>query len=122
MSHPSSLAIKPRWFTQTLQDAQEQVGAPKTSFRVSHPPNKFPNYVSLMSSIIDARPSSFEEAAGQRVWQDAAAFFIYQPPKEYNSIMKNDVWELVPRPEGKSVIYSRWLYKVKHAADGSIEK
>jgi len=27
----------------------------------------------------------------------------------------------VPRPEGKSVVDSMWLYKVKHAADGSIE-
>ena len=42
--------------------------------------------------------------------------------EEYSSIMKNDVWEVVPRPEGKSVVTSRWLYKVKHAADGSIEK
>jgi hypothetical protein len=42
--------------------------------------------------------------------------------KEYNSIMKNDVWEVVPRPEGKSVVTSRWLYKLKHVADGSIEK
>jgi len=36
--------------------------------------------------------------------------------------MKNDVWEVVPRPEGKSMVTSRWLYKVKHVADGSIEK
>ena len=36
--------------------------------------------------------------------------------------MKNDVWEVVLRPEGKTVVTSRWLYKVKHAADGSIEK
>jgi hypothetical protein len=42
--------------------------------------------------------------------------------EEYNSIMKNDVWEVVPRPEGKSVVTSRWLYKLKHAVDGSIEK
>eukprot|EP00253_Pinus_taeda_P029527 PITA_29527 len=42
--------------------------------------------------------------------------------EEYSSIMKNDVWEVVPRPEGKSVVTSRWPYKVKHAADGSIEK
>ena len=42
--------------------------------------------------------------------------------EEYSSIMKNDVWEVVLRPEGKSVVTSRWLYKVKHAADGSIEK
>eukprot|EP00253_Pinus_taeda_P012602 PITA_12602 len=36
--------------------------------------------------------------------------------------MKNDVWEVVPRPKGKSVVTSRWIYKVKHAADGNIEK
>ena len=42
--------------------------------------------------------------------------------EEYNSIMKNNVWEVVPRPEGKSVVTSRWLYKLKHAADGNIEK
>ena len=42
--------------------------------------------------------------------------------EEYNSISKNDVWEVVPRPEGKSVVTSKWLYKLKHAADGNIEK
>ena len=42
--------------------------------------------------------------------------------EEYSSIMKSDVWEVVPRPEGKSVFTFRWLYKIKHAADGSIEK
>ena len=42
--------------------------------------------------------------------------------EEYDSIMRNEVWEVVPRPEGKSVVTSRWIYKVKYAADGSIEK
>jgi hypothetical protein len=40
----------------------------------------------------------------------------------YNFITKNDVWEIVPRLEGKFVIDTRWLYKVKHAANGNIEK
>ena len=42
--------------------------------------------------------------------------------EEYDSIMRNEVWEVVPRPEGELVVISRWLYKVKYAADGSIEK
>src|SRR5713226_3737955 len=42
--------------------------------------------------------------------------------KEYQSVMKNDVWDVVPRPKGKSVVTSKWIYKIKHAADGSIEK
>ena len=39
--------------------------------------------------------------------------------EEYQSIMKNDV---VPRPDGKSFVTTKWIYKIKHAADGSIEK
>ena len=42
--------------------------------------------------------------------------------EEYQSIMKNDVWDVVPRPEGKSVVTSKWIYKIEHAADGNIEK
>ena len=42
--------------------------------------------------------------------------------EEYQSIMKNDVWDVVPRLEGKSIVTSKWIYKIKHAADGSIEK
>ena len=42
--------------------------------------------------------------------------------EEYQSIMKNDVLDIVPRPEGKFVVTSKWIYKIKHDADGSIEK
>ena len=42
--------------------------------------------------------------------------------EEYQSIMKNDVWYVVARPEGKLVVNSKWIYKIKHATDGSIEK
>ena len=36
--------------------------------------------------------------------------------------MKNDIWEVVPRLEGKFVVTSKWIYKIKHAVDGSVEK
>jgi hypothetical protein len=68
-----------------------------------------------MSNIIDSEPSSFKEAAGQQVWKDAMM-------EEYQSIMKNDIWDIVLRPKGKSVVTSKWIYKIKHTADGSIEK
>jgi hypothetical protein len=42
--------------------------------------------------------------------------------KEYQSIIKNDVWEIVPRSNSKDLVSSRWLFKIKHATDGSIEK
>jgi hypothetical protein len=62
-----------------------------------------------MSHIIDTKPSCHGEAIDQKVWQDAMT-------EEYQSIMKNDVWDFVPIPEGKSVVTSKWIYKIKHAS------
>eukprot|EP00253_Pinus_taeda_P023575 PITA_23575 len=42
--------------------------------------------------------------------------------EEYDSIVSNIVWDVVLRPEDKSVLSSHWLYKVKQAANGSVEK
>ena len=42
--------------------------------------------------------------------------------EEYQSIMRNDVWDIVPKLEGKSIVSSKWIFKIKHVADGSIEK
>ena len=36
--------------------------------------------------------------------------------------MKNDVCDVVPKPEGKSIVTSKWIYKIKHVVDDSIEK
>jgi hypothetical protein len=91
------------------------VGNPKQAVRESKPPERFCSYITMVSSIQESEPSTFEEATSRQVWRDAMM-------EEYNSIMKNDVREVVPRPEGKSVVTSKWLYKLKHVADGSIEK
>ena len=42
--------------------------------------------------------------------------------EEYNSILNNDVWDVVPGAKNKSVVSSKWLFKIKHASDGNIEK
>jgi hypothetical protein len=42
--------------------------------------------------------------------------------EEYDSIVKNSAWEIVPRPVDKSVVGLRWIYKVKKTANGSVEK
>jgi hypothetical protein len=68
-----------------------------------------------MSHIIDTEPSCHGEAAGRQVWKNVMT-------EEYQSIMKSVVWDIVPRLEGKSVVTSKWIYKIKHVADGSVEK
>ena len=68
-----------------------------------------------MAQISIAKPTSYEDVARQQVWKDAMM-------EEYQSIMKNNVWDVVPRPKGKSVVTFKRLFKIKHAVDGSIEK
>jgi hypothetical protein len=106
---------KPRWFQQTLKEAKENVGEPKRQFRESRAPERLGSYLAMVTSITDAEPQTFAQAVDQQVWREAML-------EEYDSIMRNDVWEVVSRPEGKSVVTSRWLYKTKYVADGSIEK
>jgi hypothetical protein len=98
-----------------LRDAQEHVETPRSTFRESRAPMKFPEYMELMTSILDLEPCSIQEAAYQQVWWDTMV-------EEYTSIMKNDAWDIVSRLEGKSVVSSRWLYNIKHAANVNIEK
>ena len=42
--------------------------------------------------------------------------------EEYQSIIKNDVLDVVPRSNDKSMVSSKWIFKTTHLADGSIEK
>ena len=34
----------------------------------------------------------------------------------------DDVWDIVPKPKGKSIVSSKWIYKIKHAVGRSIKK
>ena len=68
-----------------------------------------------MCDLVDKEPTSYEEVVQKKEWVEAMA-------EEYQSIMKNDVLDIVPKQKGKSVVYSKWIYKIKHGTDGSIEK
>jgi hypothetical protein len=41
---------------------------------------------------------------------------------EYESLMKNKTWEIVPKPKFSKILDGRWLFKVKTNADGSLER
>ena len=51
----------------------------------------------------------------KKEWKDAMI-------EEYQSFMNNDVWEIESIPKKKSIVTSKWIYKIKHTTDGSIEK
>eukprot|EP00253_Pinus_taeda_P005742 PITA_05742 len=68
-----------------------------------------------MIELVETKSSSFEEAIEKHIWVDEMV-------EEYESIIKNNIWELVPRPIDKSIVGLRWIFKVKYAENGSIEK
>jgi hypothetical protein len=45
----------------------------------------------MVTSITDAEPKTFVQEVDQQVWREAML-------EEYDSIMRNDVWEVVSRP------------------------
>ena len=65
-------------------------------------PKPYTNCVALLYDIIDKEPSNYEEDAEKKEWKDSMI-------EEYQSIMKNDAWEIVLRPEGNFVVTSKWI-------------
>ena len=67
----------------------------------------------------EMEPQSYSEALEQPngegdKWHEAAL-------EEINAHLTNGTWSLVPLPPGEKAIGSKWVFKVKHNADGSIE-
>jgi hypothetical protein len=41
--------------------------------------------------------------------------------EEYDALIKNNTWHLVPSGHGQNVIDCKWVYKIKRKADGTID-
>ena len=65
-----------------------------------------------MTEICDEEPLSLKDALAHDHWVEAMK-------SELGSIYKNNTWELCDLPKGKKSIATKWIYKVKHNADGS---
>ena len=42
--------------------------------------------------------------------------------EEMEALHRNGTYDLVKRPTGRKIVGSRWVYKVKRLADGSVER
>ena len=42
--------------------------------------------------------------------------------EEYNSLLKNHTWDLVPLPSGRKIFICRGVYRTKSAVDGHINR
>jgi hypothetical protein len=105
---------KHTWARELIQDGKKY-GVPEKTSRQVKRPKPFSSYTPLICDLPDEEPTCSEEAIQRKEWADAMT-------EEYQSIMKNEVWEIVPRSKNKDGLSYRWLFKIKHVADGSIEK
>jgi len=68
------------------------------------------NLATTIGADDEPEPTSFDEAINHptraKEWEDEIM-------KEYNAIMKNGVWVLVPRPKNRPVVSSKWVWKHK---------
>ena len=71
-----------------------EVWSLECSISVSKRSKAFSSYVALMCDLVDQEPTSYEEGAQKEEWVEAMI-------EEYQSIMKNDVWDIVPKPKNK---------------------
>nr|XP_016455695.1 PREDICTED: uncharacterized protein LOC107779728 [Nicotiana tabacum] len=59
-------------------------------------------------------PTTYQQAGQHPAWQEAML-------KEFETLEANATWVIVPLP-GKKPIENKWVYKIKHKADVSIER
>jgi hypothetical protein len=41
---------------------------------------------------------------------------------EYEALLSNNTWDLVPRPPRANVVTDKWIFKHKFKADGSLNR
>jgi len=69
----------------------------------------------FLASLNYTEPQSYEEAVSHSGWQQAMQ-------KELQALHDTHTWTIVSLPPDKRPIACKWVYKVKHKADGSVER
>ena len=89
---------------------------PVSTLRRSDRVRRPPDYYGLTVSAVE--PLSIEQALDS---PDCDKWKVAME-KEMKSLDDNDTWELAELPEGHTAVGSKWVYKIKTKADGSIER
>ncbi|XP_020114487.1 uncharacterized protein LOC109728471 isoform X3 [Ananas comosus] len=73
------------------------------------------SFLASTHTTLPTEPITFHEAFQDADWRAAMA-------EEFDALLTNDTWELVPAPPSVNLIGCKWVYKVKQKADGSLER
>ena len=73
------------------------------------------NYHTTTTTDISPVPKNHVSALSDHNWKSAML-------DEFNALLDNKTWELVPRPPNVNVIRSMWIFRHKYKSDGSFER
>ncbi|CAN1778901.1 Retrovirus-related Pol polyprotein from transposon RE1 [Linum perenne] len=78
--------------------------------------NLSPSYkVFALNIITQKEPDTYFEAVQEPCWVKAIT-------EELSALQENQTWDLVSLPHGKKAVGNRWVFKIKHKPDGSVER
>ena len=106
-SHNTKSHVKPRRLSDIFRTIDSANGTHRAKFPL-------PTCLHISSSVLP-EPINFLSAVKQPEW--AAAM-----KDEFQALMHNNTWKLVPRPHKRHVIRCKWIYKTKPSADGTPPK
>jgi hypothetical protein len=69
----------------------------------------------LHSVVLPPEPTCYSQAITSTEWRQAMGH-------EFDALLANKTWTLVPRPSNQNIIRNKWVYKLKQRADGSIDR
>jgi hypothetical protein len=75
---------------------------------------RYPLPRALISEAALTEPTCFTNAVKVSEWCIAMQ-------TEFNALLKNSTWTVVPSSVVKNVVGCKWIFKLKRKADGSIE-
>ncbi|KAH0751494.1 hypothetical protein KY285_004642 [Solanum tuberosum] len=78
-----------------------------------HKPKTILDFLAHLSPTIT--PTSFKHANKHPEWQRAMK-------SEFDALLNNQTWELVPHDPTKNIVSCKWLCRLKRKADGTIER
>ena len=91
---------------------------PRRSNRETRPPNYYGVWINTTQTEHCPEPTTFEEASTspeKEKWMEAMT-------KEMSSLKANNVYDLTELPKDRKPVGSKWVFKRKIKADGSVER
>eukprot|EP00253_Pinus_taeda_P002418 PITA_02418 len=73
------------------------------------------NIYDLHRNSKSATGKSYAEATGHPSWESSME-------EEYNSLLENQTWDLVPLPPRRKLVRCKWVYRTKSVVDGQITR